>query len=330
MISLLLSFLTSCRNILFDKGIFSQKTLPSKVISVGNIAVGGTGKTPFVIALVKQLQIRGASPAVLTRGYGAGLKKNEWVVLRNGALVGGNTTPQQLPDEARLQSIECPNVAVIAGANRFAAAQAYLQAFSNEQEPTHWVLDDGFQHRRIRRDIDIVLLDKSNPVGSGWLLPFGFLREPVSSIKRATHVFLTGNGERNPAINQSISEVKSNLLVVEVISNSAKIDTDVRGAIKFSQVDQDSVFVVAGIARPERFLQDLKLEGIVPAKKLFLPDHHAISSATLTQSLGASSAVITTAKDYWRNPDVFLSLKIPVFVKKIEIVLPDSLVEQFF
>ena len=309
-------------------GLLSQRSLPGLVVSVGNIAVGGTGKTPVVIALVKNLQRKSMTPVILTRGYGAGLKKNEWIMLRDGAVVGGNAKPQQLPDEARLQSIECPGVIIIAGAKRFAAAQAYLQAFPDHQ-PTHWVLDDGFQHRQIRRDVDIVLLDKSNPIGAGWLLPFGFLRETLNSLKRATHVLLTGNGEKTPRISQTISEINSGLQIVEIFARSEALDADVRGEIKFSQTAHDKILVVAGIARPERFLQDLKSEGVVPAKKLFLPDHHTISETILSESLGGSTAVITTAKDYWRNPEVFQSLKIPVFVKKIEIILPDSLVKQF-
>lgn len=327
--SLLFGFLTLIRNVAFDVGILAQRSLPGRVYSIGNIAVGGTGKTPVVITLVKHLQRKGLSPVVLTRGYGSGLKKNEWIVLKNGSQIGGNSTPERLPDEARLQSVECPGVAVIAGANRFAAARDYLKSFPNEPKPSHWVLDDGFQHRRIRRDIDIVLLDKSNPIGAGWLLPFGFLRESLNSVKRATHVFLTGNGQKSPAISRSLLDINPKLHVEEIFAQSEKLATDINGTVLFSQIDRDNVFVVTGIARPERFLQDLKIEGILPANKLFLPDHHPISSAILSKSLGGSSAVITTAKDYWRNPEVFQSLKIPVFVKKFEIILPDSLVKQF-
>jgi tetraacyldisaccharide 4'-kinase len=327
-LSLLFGFLTSIRNATFDLGIRVQHRLPGKVYSVGNIAVGGTGKTPVVIALVKHLQLKGLSPIVLTRGYGSGLKKNDWIVLQNGIKIGGNVTPQQLPDEARLQSIECSGIAVIAGSNRLAAAQKYLQTFS-DVKPTHWILDDGFQHRRIHRDIDIVLIDKTSPVGNGWFMPYGFLRESLFSLKRATHVFLTGNGSRSSTISQCISEINPKIFVEETFVQSEKLVTDVSGLVSFSEIDPHNIFIVAGIARPERFLQDLEIEGVLPNKRLFLPDHHPISRSILSESLGTSSAVITTAKDYWRNPEVFGSLKIPVFVKKIEIILPASMVNQF-
>ncbi len=329
-LSLLFAFVVYLRSKAYDLGLLAHHTLPGFVYSVGNIAVGGTGKTPVVISIVKLLQRKGSLPVILTRGYGSGLKKNDWIVLLNGALAGGNTKPSQIPDEARLQSVECPGIAVIAGANRFAAAKAYLKTFAKGQEPSHWVLDDGFQHRRIRRDIDIVLLDKTNPIGSGWLLPFGFLREPLSSLKRATHVFLTGNGVKSPDIARAISDVKSEIQITEIFTKSETIEIDVTGEIKFSEINRDNIFVIAGIARPERFLQDLKSDGIVPAKKLFLPDHHSIDAKKLSESLDGSSAVITTAKDYWRNPEVFASVKIPVFIKKIEFNLPDSLVNQLF
>ncbi len=320
--------MTAIRNTLFDLGILDQRKLPGKVYSIGNIAVGGTGKTPVVISLVRHLQSIGMSPAVLTRGYGSGLKRNEWIVLQNGMQIGGNVTPVQLPDEARLQSVECPGVAVIAGANRFASAQEYLKAISSEKKPTHWILDDGFQHRRVQRDFDIVLLDKSNPIGSGWLMPYGFLRESIFSLKRATHVYFTGNGTSSVDIRRSVLEVNPKLHVEDMFLQSEKIVTDLNGVVNFSQIDCQKIFVVAGIARPERLLKDLEYDGIFPARKLFLPDHQPISSSILSESLDTASAVVTTAKDYWRNPEVFQSLKIPVFVKKLQIILPDSLVKQ--
>jgi tetraacyldisaccharide 4'-kinase len=328
MMSFIFRFLTCLRNWAYDLGFAPQETLPGTVYSVGNIAVGGTGKTPVVIALVKYLKHRGHFPVVLTRGYGSSLKKNEWIVLKNGAVIGGNANPSQLPDEARLQSVECPDVPVIAGADRFGASKAYLISNGKEAAPTHWVLDDGFQHRRIRRNIDIVLMDKSNPIGSGWLLPFGFLREPFENLKRATHVFLAGSGKVSPDFIRRASSLLPGHQFEEIFTKHESLNLDIHGAVKFSDIRSEKFLVVACIARPERLLDDLNSEGIFPTEKLFLPDHQPISANLLAESLGVARAVITTSKDYWRNPDVFTSLKIPVFIKKIEIVLPQSLVKE--
>jgi tetraacyldisaccharide 4'-kinase len=328
MISFLFKFLTCIRNLAYDLGFARQATLPGTVYSVGNLAVGGTGKTPVVIALVKHLKQRGHLPAVLTRGYGSSLKKNEWIVLENGAVVGGNANPIQLPDEARLQSVECIGVPVIAGADRLGAAKAYLTSSGKESAPTHWVLDDGFQHRRIRREVDIVLMDKSNPIGSGWLLPFGFLREPFENLKRATHVFFTGSGTVSSDFIRRASGHNPGIKFEEIFTKPETLNFDIRGAVKFSDMRNEKFLVVACIARPERLIYDLNSDGIFPAEKLFLSDHQPISAKTLTDSLGAARAVITTAKDYWRNPEIFSDLKIPVFIKKIEIVLPESLVKE--
>jgi len=320
--------LTSVRNLAYDVGFLPQRMLCGSVVSIGNVSVGGTGKTPVVIALVKKLQCKGFSPVVLTRGYGSSLKSNEWIVLMDGFLVGGNARPSQLPDEARLQSVECPGVHIIAGSNRFNGAMGYLETVGKDNPPTHWVLDDGFQHRRIRRNFDLVLMDKANPIGDGWLLPFGFLREPVSSLRRATYILLTGNVVGHSDVFQSLLSKFPALRMIELSSKSEALDFDVKGSCRFSEVCQKNILVVVAIARPERIFQDLKSDGIVPKKKLCLPDHHIIDEALLADWLDGTSAIITTAKDYWRNPEVFTGLKIPVFVKKIEIILPDSLVSQ--
>jgi len=328
--SLCFGALIYIRNMTYDMGARTPRRLPGVVCSVGNIGVGGTGKTPVVIALVLKLAKFGFSPAILTRGYGSSLKKNEWVVFQDGLIVGGNADPSHPPDEARLQSEECPGVFVVAGANRIAAAHAFLGTMSNIQAPSHWVLDDGFQHRQIYRDIDIVLIDKVNPVGNGWLLPFGFLREPLENIKRASHVFLTGNGAIAGDIFDKISKVSLSIDVTEISYRSLRLDLDIRGEIKFSDIDSANLLLVACVARPERILQDLKHDGIVPAREIFLPDHQVIDPNNLVKVSAGVSGIITTAKDYWRNPDVFASIKIPVFIKKIEFILPDSLVSGLF
>src|SRR6478752_6508476 len=163
------------RNALYDRGIFRVRKLARPVISVGNISVGGSGKTPFVIALGELLKQRGIAFDVLSRGY----RRNSIEI----AVVDPNGSPAQFGDEPLLIARKL-QVPVIVGADRYRAGLLAEQKFSSKLH----LLDDGFQHRRLHRDFDIVLLPTEDQAGS--LLPTGRLREPITALKRAYAVVL--------------------------------------------------------------------------------------------------------------------------------------------
>jgi tetraacyldisaccharide 4'-kinase len=324
-LSLLFRGAGSLRNAAYDHAWKTAHRLPGKVISVGNIAVGGTGKTPVVMALIAHLLQRGHRPAVLTRGYGSGLGRGDWILLLAGRLEGGNCRPLTLPDEARLQSVSYPEVPVIAGAGRFRAASAFLSGLSAHERPTHWILDDGFQHRAIERDFDLVLIDRRDPFGNHCVLPYGMLRETVASLGRADHILLTGSGDLAPDLSGELMRCAPGVPVSVADQVSCPLARDSKDAIDFSPAQHTPVLVVAGIARPEHFFRDLENDGVRISARLTPGDHGTLRADELETLAKSARAVVATAKDYWRNPDVFRALKIPVFVKNVEIHLPGSL-----
>lgn len=253
------------RNALYDHHIFQVKKLARPVVSIGNISVGGSGKTPFVIAMGQLLAERGIAFDVLSRGYGRSSTEV--------AVVDPKGSPAQFGDEPLLiaQKLQAP---VIVGADRYQAGVLAEQKFSSKLH----LLDDGFQHRRLYRDFDIVLLPTEDQRGS--LLPTGRLREPLAALKRADAIVLPDSQERPPRA-RTIWPARR---VIELPANTGK-------AIAFS-----------GIARPRQFLEGLKSSKLEIAGTLTFRDHHRYQQGdidcllNLKKQNGADN-FITTEKD---------------------------------
>jgi tetraacyldisaccharide 4'-kinase len=169
------------RNGAFDRGWRRSESAPVPVVSVGNLSVGGTGKTPCVETVARFYRSLDLRVAILSRGYGAQAGMNDEALVLE----------QNLPDVPHLQ-----------GADRTALAQVAVEELESEV----LVLDDGFQHRKLRRDLDLVLIDATNPWGHGYLLPRGLLREPVGGLKRAHVVLLTRCDQVAP---EAIREIRT-------------------------------------------------------------------------------------------------------------------------
>ena len=164
------------RNFLYSKGWLKTISVNAIVFSVGNITVGGTGKTPLVIWLCRFLAQKDFSCAILTRGYKAAF-----------SIQRSNIRVQDYKDELAMLAENCPQAKIVVNSDRVAGA---IRAI-NEFEARILIMDDGFQHRRLARDLDIVMIDATQPFGYGRLLPAGLLREPISSLKRADVVVIT-------------------------------------------------------------------------------------------------------------------------------------------
>ena len=289
----------------FDRGWRRAERLPVPVVSVGNLVVGGTGKTPAVAALAFAALRAGLRPAILTRGYGG---SGEAGVLRDcvwsrgaGAWIGGDATAAGAGDEPRLLSRVLPSVPVVVGKRRAENARALLAA---GERVDLFLLDDGFQHRVLARTSDLVLLDARRPFGNGRLLPAGPLREPPSVLRRAHHILLTGT-----ASDESPDEDAARLLDAAAPGvPRTRAWTQPRGLAGLGDATMHppelrglAVHAVAGIARPERFRASLEREGArVEAWSVFR-DHHRFT-ADEVRSLERTArdeghVLVTTAKD---------------------------------
>lgn len=264
--SMIFGAVVGVRNGLYERHIFKSRKLARPVVSVGNLSVGGTGKTPFVVMLGELLKARGIPVDVLSRGYG---RESTEV-----SIVDPEGSRDQFGDEPLLIARKL-RVPVVVGADRH---QAGLLAESKFPETRLHLLDDGFQHRRLHRDFDIVLVADED-VGEH-LLPAGRLREPFSSLRRADAVVLASNSS---------------------LPLPAKSIWRVRRQVHFLGLEKRLV-AFCGLARPEQFFAGLKKLGMDLAASIVFPDHHRYTQTDidrLIQTLGKTGAdgFISTEKD---------------------------------
>ncbi len=257
------------RNNFYDHGTLRAQRLQGPVVSIGSISAGGAGKTPFLIMLGELLKARGVQFDVLSRGYG---RKSKGV-----RLVDPSRTAQEFGDEPLLIAHKL-GVPVIVGEDRYAAGQFAEQEFG----PQAHLLDDGFQHRRLRRDFDIALITQRDLTDN--LLPSGRLREPLSSLARASAlVFMDGAAEDGVAIRQGQHVWHATRSIVPPET-------------------KEPCFAFCGIARPSNFFTDLGKAGVHVVGTQAFRDHHAYTSTDVEllfkrgQEAGAT-AFITTEKD---------------------------------
>ncbi|HEY6972162.1 MAG TPA: tetraacyldisaccharide 4'-kinase [Candidatus Angelobacter sp.] len=254
------------RNALYDRGILGVHKLARPVISVGNISVGGSGKTPFVISFGHLLMERGIKLDILSRGYG---RESKAV-----AIVDPNGSPDQFGDEPLLiaRKLGAP---VIVGADRYKAGLLAEQKFP---QSTLHLLDDAFQHRRLHRDFDIVLVGEEDARES--LLPAGRLREPVSALTRADAVVLPS---------------ASTVTIPGKTAWQMRRNIQVEGSM-------NRVVAFCGLARPAQFFAALKDSGIQLLETIIFPDHHRYRQSDVQRLLESrkrteAQGFITTEKD---------------------------------
>lgn len=269
-ISLLFRLIVATRRLLFRYGILSSAKLPVPVIIVGNITVGGTGKTPLTLWLAEQLLANGWHPGIISRGFGGSGSKPQEVL--------PGSDPAAVGDEPVLmaQRLLCP---VWVGRNRPAAAHALLFA---HPECDIILSDDGLQHYRLQRDVEIVVVDGLRRFGNGFLLPAGPLREAPSRLREVDAVVINGG---KAAQNEYLMQLEGmhfyNLLNPEITATAA----DFQG---------QSVHAIAGIGHPERFFRHLNKLGLSVQTHSY-PDHHHYSAADL--AFDDANALLMTEKD---------------------------------
>lgn len=279
------------RNRLYDRGILAAERLPVPVLSVGNLTVGGTGKTPTVILLANLLRQRGRRPAVLSRGYGGKAPGPVSVVSDGQRLLRGWP---EAGDEPVLIARSVPGIPVLAGPQRGLTGRVALERFGADC----LILDDALQHRALHRDLEIVLLDAARPFGNGFLLPRGPLREPPAALKRADLLIRTGGEQEAPPLptDAALPAFRG------VHRPQCLVAADTGRTLPLDRLRGAKVAAFAGLGRPGAFRRSLTdLGADVVAFRAFA-DHHPYSAAD-AEALGRfareadASLMVTTEKD---------------------------------
>ncbi len=246
---------------LYDLGFKRRSRLPKKVVCVGNLTVGGTGKTPFIIHLVNELVRRGRRPVILSRGYGAVPEARQPRVVSDGDKPC--CTASEAGDEPMLMALRCPGVPVVIGTSRYDAGLAAMDRF----DPDLFVLDDGFQHEALAREVDLVLWDARDVPSRSRQLPAGRLRESLSALGRATALIITHaeylpEAERSVRLDQIRTELKVHAPQASILEAESKLDSyyplgEILDAspisCPISELAGRRALLVSALARPDGF-----------------------------------------------------------------------------
>ncbi len=277
------SAIVRLRNHGYSSGRLKAHAVDATVICVGNLTTGGTGKTPLVVWLCRHIRDRQLRCAVLTRGY---------------KMHGGG-----LSDEPALLAAECPEVPVIVNPDRVAGAAEAIRSHGAQV----LVMDDGFQHRRLARDLDIVTIDATCPFGYGKLLPAGLLREPVAGLSRAHAVALTRcdhvSGETLQQIEGLIHRASAELVIVRSVHRAVRIETERGEEIHLDAIKGKKVFAFCGLGNPQAFFQTVEFLGAVLVGTKAFDDHYGYSSQDLIAMRHQAherqaGLILTTHKDW--------------------------------
>ena len=280
------------RNHLYATGRLKAQKVLVPVICVGNLTTGGTGKTPLVVWLCRYLREKKVHSAILTRGY--------------------KMRQAELSDEPALLAAQCPGAAVIVNPDRVAGAR---EAICHHHAQV-LVMDDGFQHRRLSRDLDLVAIDATRPFGYGRVLPAGLLREPITGLRRAHAAILTRcdqvSEDALKRIEDDIHRINPDLVMARSSHVSTGIRTLAGTELKIEQLRGQRVFAFCGIGNPQSFFHTIEHSGGVLVGTSTYADHYHYAAGDLeriwAEAAGQkASLVLTTQKDWtkiarWADP----------------------------
>jgi tetraacyldisaccharide 4'-kinase len=310
LLSLFYFTIIKLRILLYQTGIMKSSKLPAYVISVGNITVGGTGKTPFVIYLSEKLS-KNSNVGILSRGYG----------IKHNLKTDDEAFP--LPN----------NVVRVVAPNRITGSKELIEKYATKTI----ILDDGFQHLRLKRDVNFVTIDATNPFGNGWVLPGGILREPLSSLNR-TDIFVITHSDLVTRDQLSLLESELNRYNKKVIKAIHKPQRLVKinqaqKTIELSEIRSKNAWGFCGIGNPYQFRKTLELLCNITGFSIF-PDHYYYSENDLANIFNYArnpkvQFIITTEKDAIRLQGVKTPDDIPLYYLKIniEIIGEDDIIK---
>ena len=317
------------RNAAYDQGLAAQVRLPCRVVSVGNLTVGGTGKTTCVEFIAKKLLAAGSRVAVLSRGYGGSprdycLQMEAGRLLVNGEPIAGT---DGLADEPQLLARHLAGVPVLVGRRRDRTGRLAHTQFGAET----LILDDGFQHRRVARDCDIVLIHARMPFGGWALLPRGPMREPLSALSRAHAIIVTKADEALETLGALEERLRSlnpdAALATAVHEPSTLWEAATEQPLDLSRLEGLQVGLVSSIGDPDGFEATLRRLHATVAWHRAFPDHHRYRAkdwAALRREQGVRpEAIVTTEKDWLRLKPVAgnTPLDVPLWVLGVRLRL---------
>jgi len=310
------------RDAAYRHGIFKTYRLNRPVVSVGNLTVGGTGKTPLVMYIAEQLVERGWTPCILTRGY----KRSMGGIVAMAPGAQRSINPRQVGDEPALMARALLNVPIMVGANRFRAGHMAETRFTVDVH----ILDDGFQHWALAREVDIVTLDVMDDLATAALLPAGRLREPRSALARADIIILTrteladpkGHLEFIARINPRAAVFQSSLVLHSLV--------DVQSGALYSPDDfrNRRVMAFCGIGNPRAFFSNLRKWGMDVVREVAYRDHHSYGAGEIrrlgTRARKANAEfLLTTEKDAVNFPPEWKS-ELPVVACAVRLQIQEA------
>jgi len=294
--------------------------LPACVISVGNITVGGTGKTPVVEYISRYIHKKGKRVAILSRGYASRIQQ------KNSSLTGNVCN-----DEYLLFRENIPEIPHIVNKNRVKGGREAIERFRAE----YLLLDDGFQHLKLARDVNIITIDALNPLGYERIFPEGLLREPVEGLKRADMIILTHVDQCSPnAINSIIDRLRKiagHIPIIETVHKPVCLESVKDNAtLDIGFLNGKRVFGFCAIGNPESFRKSIETLGAELIGFYTFPDHHVYTSSEL-EKVNAEArrmlpdAIIITQKDKVKLQEYSTRWNIPLLSLKIEIRIVNGL-----
>ena len=299
--------LIALHHFFYKVNLLKSYKVPIAVLSVGNITLGGTGKTPFTIMLAERLASKNKKPAILIRGYG----EDEWIMTQD--------------------RLEKTGVKVFVGRDRVRFAKEALLGGAGTI-----ILDDGFQHRRLRRDLDIVLIDSANPFGNGSLFPRGILREPLDNLKRADVIVLTKADKGRAgvsALEEKIKKIAPGKNIVKAIHKPRNLfDIKTGNPAEISSLSGKAVCAVSAICDPSYFRHTLEEIGAGITLEFIFPDHHPYKKDDLARIFSGCEkkkidTIVTTEKDAVKLKKLMSTTSTPlagipsVFVLGVELLI---------
>ena len=324
--SILYGAVMAIRARFYQTGMFQSRALPCRVVSIGNITAGGTGKTPMAIFVAQTIKKLGYRVVVISRGYKGRLERSTGVVSDGRTVFLG---PVDAGDEPYLIATALTDIPVVVGSDRYQAGMLAIARFS----PDIIVLDDAFQHLRLKRDLDIVLLDHHVPLGNGYVLPRGRLREPTSALCRAHAIVFTRCDDAPhphplPPLEHHGRPVFHSIHV-PVIQSVANTDGfPFNETSDFSAHEGRKAVAFSGLADNDQFFDSLKQSGCRLVCQLAFADHHPYDEKDMHRIFQKAVAegaeiLITSAKDWVKVQPVY-RLPLPVIVVDVRIGWKDD------